>query len=102
MLRCLLHVTLYKLQLVVCIRGPLPGDRRMRRRKYELTHAIVLVLLVNALCLCLIVGELCMSHYMPYGKFLGSLDDYQAVDWGDDKSTFSTRALKGPFLDAGP
>jgi hypothetical protein len=93
---------LYKLQLVACIRGPLPGDRRMRRQQYDLTHAVVLVLLVTSLCMFIIVGELCMSHYMAYGKFLSSLDDYQAVDWGNDKSSFSTRALKDPLLDAGP
>jgi FkbM family methyltransferase len=51
----------------------------MRRRKYELTHAIVLVLLVTSLSIFLVVGELCMSRYMAYGKFPRTLDDYQAI-----------------------
>ena len=59
------------------IKRPARGDRRLRRRKYELTHAVVLVLLVTSLSMCIVVGELCMSHYMAYRRLLRTLDDYQ-------------------------
>ena len=60
------------LRVRVMYKGALCCEERMRR----LTSGVVLVLFVTSVCMCLVFLSLCMSHYMAYGKFLRTLNDY--------------------------